>query len=452
MPGNPVLNMIQMNLKLLLSFFALTAFMVANSQETSNKKPRLFSYNISFNDYYTPKFVKDSSLNKAVDLGDWYKPSNKSIGLGISLWKGLTPTIDFSASLTGTFSNLPAFFVKNDSIGQAYFTPQLDALLHFKLLKEKAKVNPFITAGLGAGYFKNQFTAYAPLGTGLQLRFSQGAYLLIQMQWRKAFVGINNDYLHYSIGFAQNTSLVKKKKVEPVKEIEPIVPADKDGDGIEDQFDRCADVKGTVNGCPDTDGDGVADKDDECPNDKGGMKGCPDTDSDGVADNEDKCKDVAGVARYDGCPVPDTDKDGVNDEEDKCPTNAGLAGNNGCPVIKKEIKQAIDFAAKNILFRFASDTILQTSYKSLNEVVKVLKENPGLKLAIEAHADNRGSSQGNMFWSEKRAKAVANYFISKGIEASRISSKGFGDTVPIADNATPEGRAKNRRVEMKVSY
>jgi OmpA-OmpF porin, OOP family len=461
----------------LLTVFAVTTISFANAQQTINsKKPRLLSYNISFQDYYTPKLINDSSAGKAIDSGDWYKPAKKSFGIGVSYWKGLTQTIDFSASLTGTFSNFPALFVKGDSVGQASFTPQIDALLHFKLFKEKAKVNPFLTAGLGAGYFKNQFAAYAPVGTGLQFRFNQGAYLILQMQWRKAFTGINQDYLHYSIGFAQSASITKKK-TETVKEIKPIVPADKDGDGVEDRFDQCPDAKGTangcpdadsdgiadkddlcpndkgsMNGCPDTDNDGVADKDDLCPNDKGTMNGCPDTDNDGVADNEDKCKDAAGVPRYNGCPVPDTDKDGVNDEEDKCPTDAGITDNNGCPEIKQEVKQTIEFAARNILFMFASDSILSKSYKPLNEVVKVLQENPALKLTIEAHADNRGTPQGNMLWSEKRAKAVANYFISKGIAADRIISQGFGDTVPVADNTTAKGRTKNRRVEMKVFY
>lgn len=438
---------------LLLTLLAVTALTFANAQDKPQKKPRLFSYNVSFSDYSTSQFIKDSSISKAIDSGDWYRPGKKSFGLGVSYWKGLTPTIDFSASLTGTFSNFPAGFVKNDSIGQASFTPQLDALIHIKLLKEKAKVNPFITAGLGAGYFKDQFAAYAPLGTGLQFRFTQGAYLILQMQWRKALAGINNDYLHYSIGFAQSASLVKKQK-EPVvvKEPAPVLPPDKDGDGTEDKADLCPDMKGTLNGCPDTDGDGIADKDDPCPNDKGTINGCPDSDGDDVADAEDKCKDVAGVARYNGCPVPDSDKDGVNDEEDRCPTDAGITDNNGCPEIKQEVKQKIEFAAKNIFFRFGSDEILQQSFKPLNEVVKVLQDNPELKLTIDAHADNVGKPEANVILSEKRAKAVAAYFISKGIAADRMTTNGYGDTKPVADNNTAAGRAKNRRVEMKVNY
>jgi outer membrane protein OmpA-like peptidoglycan-associated protein len=161
---------------------------------------------------------------------------------------------------------------------------------------------------------------------------------------------------------------------------------------------------------------------------------------------------VAGLARYNGCPIPDSDKDGVNDEEDKCPNEAGVLANNGCPEIKQEVKQKIEFAAKNIFFQFASDVILKKSYAALNQVVTVLQQNPSLKLSIAAHADNLGTPERNMMWSERRAKAVADYFISKGIAADRITYKGYGDTQPVASNKTAKGRAANRRVEMKVDY
>jgi len=248
----------------LLIVFALMGSLTLQAQKQSALKPRLFSYNISLSDYSLPKQIKDSSFNKAFQQKEWYKPANKSFGFGISYWKGLTSNIDFSGTLTGTFSNFPANFVKDDSIGQAKFSTQLDALIHIRALKESARVNPFLTAGIGAGYFPGKFAVYAPLGTGLQFRFNEGSYLLLQMQWRKKLTsGINNDYLHYSIGFAQHNPFKNKKEevviVEPVK---PVMPTDKDGDGFEDKNDLCPDVKGTLNGCPDTDGDAVADKDD----------------------------------------------------------------------------------------------------------------------------------------------------------------------------------------------
>ena len=439
----------------LLTVLALMGCLVLKAQKQSALKPRLFSYNISFADYSLPKEIKDSSFTKAFQQKEWYKPANKSFGFGISYWEGLTSNIDFSGSLTGTFSNFPANFVKDDSIGQAKFSTQLDALIHVRALKESARVNPFLTAGIGAGYFPGKFAVYAPLGTGLQFRFNEGSYLFVQMQWRKKLTSsINNDYLHYSFGFAQHNPFKKKKEdvaiVEPA--VKPVMPPDKDGDGFEDKYDLCPDVKGTMNGCPDTDGDAVADKDDHCPTEKGNINGCPDTDGDNVPDKLDKCKDITGVVQYDGCPVPDTDKDGVNDEEDKCPNEAGIVINGGCPEIKQEVNQKVAYAAKNIFFAFASDEIIKASFKPLNEVAKILQENPELKLSVAAHADNRGTPERNLMWSERRAIAVADYFISKGIAADRISYKGYGDTQPIADNKTEKGRAQNRRVEMKVDY
>jgi OOP family OmpA-OmpF porin len=439
----------------LLTAFALMCIISLHAQDQQQKKPAIISYNISLSDYRFPQLISDSTASKAFNQGDWYKPGNKSFGFGFSYWRGLTQKIDASGSITGTFSNFPANFVKDDSIGQARFSTQLNALLHVRAFNDKAAVNPFLTAGLGVGYF-GKLAAYAPLGVGLQFHSKGGAYFFLQAQWRKKLTdGINNDYLHYSFSFAQQNPFERKKKVEDapvVIPVEPVLPPDGDGDGFADANDKCPDVKGTINGCPDTDGDGLIDKDDQCPNEKGTLNGCPDSDKDGVADKDDKCKDVAGLARYNGCLIPDTDNDGVNDEEDKCPNEAGITANSGCPEIKQEIKQKIDFAAKNILFQFASDVILKKSFAPLDEVVKVLQDNPSLKLNIDAHADNVGTAERNMDWSNRRAKAVADYFIGKGIAAERITYQGYGDTKPIADNKTAKGRALNRRVEMKLSY
>jgi hypothetical protein len=104
-------------------------------------------------------------------------------------------------------------------------------------------------------------------------------------------------------------------------------------------------------GCPDRDGDGIADGDDKCP-DVAGLaryQGCPvpDTDKDGINDEADKCPTVPGLARYQGCPIPDTDGDGVNDEEDKCINEKGRL-NFGCPVIDEKTIERVNRAAQNV--------------------------------------------------------------------------------------------------------
>lgn len=240
----------------------------------------------------------------------------------------------------------------------------------------------------------------------------------------------------------------------------PPAPKDSDNDGIVDTEDKCPTVPGLAKyqGCPipDTDKDGINDEEDKCPTVPGLAKyqGCPipDTDNDGINDENDKCITVPGLARYQGCPIPDTDGDGVNDEEDKCITIPGPKENQGCPVIPEEVKKRVDIAAKNILFVTGSAKLQSKSFKGLNEVVKIMQENPGMNLAIDGHTDNVGSDEKNQILSDNRAASVKAYLVSKGVTESRITSQGHGETMPIADNKTAAGRQQNRRSELVLSY
>ncbi len=231
---------------------------------------------------------------------------------------------------------------------------------------------------------------------------------------------------------------------------------DTDGDGIADKDDVCPKVKGLkeFNGCPDTDGDGVADKDDACPNTKGlvSLKGCPDTDGDGIADKDDECPAVKGLAALNGC--PDRDGDGIADNKDDCPDKAGIAKLNGCPEMKEEVKKKIEkeisFSAKNIQFDTGKSTIKSKSYKDLDNIIKIMNKYPHTKFSIDGYTDNTGNKDKNLKLSDDRANAVKQYFINKGISASRLTAKGHGIANPIASNKTSAGRAKNRRVEITI--
>jgi len=227
---------------------------------------------------------------------------------------------------------------------------------------------------------------------------------------------------------------------------------DTDKDGINDEVDKCPTVAGTAKyeGCPipDTDKDGINDEVDKCPTVAGLPKyeGCPipDTDKDGVNDEEDKCPTVAGLPKYQGCPVPDTDSDGINDEEDKCPTIAGVAENGGCPLIK--------FNAANVQFASGTATLTKAAKAELNKLVPIMTtQYPDIKVAIEGYTDNTGKPETNQKLSEKRANSVKTYLVSKGISADRLTTAGFGSEQPVEDNSTAAGRAKNRRVEFKLS-
>lgn len=235
---------------------------------------------------------------------------------------------------------------------------------------------------------------------------------------------------------------------------------DTDNDGINDELDKCINEAGTAkyNGCPipDSDKDGINDEEDKCPNQAGTAKyqGCPipDSDNDGVDDEKDRCPNQAGPAERNGCPVTDRDNDGVADEADRCPDIAGTSANNGCPDVPANVSKILQSSSQNVSFGATNAKLTTKSNASLDQVVRVLNENPGLKVRIEGHTDNAGNDDTNMQLSEDRAAAVKAYLVSKGISEDRITAEGFGETMPIADNGTAAGRTKNRRIEIKVAY
>lgn len=221
------------------------------------------------------------------------------------------------------------------------------------------------------------------------------------------------------------------------------------------QHHRSADKKQKTDtvykaGVSDRDGDGVVDSKDECPDSAGPveLKGCPDRDGDGVPDIHDKCPDVPGSKNFQGCPAPDSDGDGVNDDEDKCPLVKGVKENYGCPPIKPELVSKVKHASDRVFFVRASASIEAVSFGELDHVVEVLQEDSTLRLRIEGYTDSEGPDAREVRLSLRRAEAVARYLELQGIASSRLDIVGLGKTKPIAPNDSPEGMARNRRVEM----
>ena len=200
----------------------------------------------------------------------------------------------------------------------------------------------------------------------------------------------------------------------------------------------------------DADGDGVIDRRDQCPGTEAGVKvdakGCAlDSDGDGVADGDDKCPDTPQGAKVDamGCEL-DSDGDGIVDGRDECPnTPAGATvTDTGC---------AVKIVLENIRFELNSDRVSSEYSSVLQRIASSIKARGDIKsVVVVGHTDATGSASYNQTLSEKRARAVADYLVDQGVDRVLVTTKGMGESSPVADNATAEGRARNRRVELEL--
>ena len=361
----------------------------------------------------------------------------------------------------------------------------------------EGKFNPYITAGYGAVHYSpkinNKNMSVVDFGAGAKYWVADNVALRADVRDNMIY----DDQIHNiqtTLGVVFAFGGKSAKTAAPVDQ-----PVDSDGDGVFDTLDKCpgtpSGVKVGTDGCPlDSDKDGVADYLDKCPGTPAGVSvdsyGCPlDSDQDGVADYLDKCpgtpagvsvgtdgcpldSDQDGVADYldkcpgtpagvsvgtDGCPL-DSDRDGVADYLDKCPgTPAGVTVDaNGCPpqvVVPAHVKAAAAkrFCSKPavLAINFDSDKsdIKPEYHDELKTVGDFLSYFPKAKGEISGHTDSTASNAHNQKLSEDRANSVEKYISTKfEVNPGRITTKGYGESKPIASNKTKAGRAKNRRI------
>ncbi len=266
---------------------------------------------------------------------------------------------------------------------------------------------------------------------------------------------------------------------------------DKDGDKIPDKDDDCPDVAGLAEfkGCPDRDGDKVIDKNDDCPDKPGpaSNNGCPETklllvDSqgntlrstirrkDGTFYFDELPPDESVLFKLEGADadllseikimVGTVMKKAIRNGSDKffrfivLKTDVNTLGkeNEKDVPIKLDLKEAaiVKKAFSNLEFLSGKDVIKTESFASLDELAGLLLKKTDWRLKVTGHTDNQGQAAANMKLSQKRAEALKKYLVSKGINENRFKVEWFGSKKPIADNKTPEGRQKNRRVEMLI--
>jgi len=476
----------------LLLLIQLTVFYCALAQSPTIKNG--LSFNISIFDYYSPF---NQQLLKA--------EGNTTLGGKIGFHRHLLGPLNIEIPLRIGVVQVPTPDNPLQPYSKDKFLGNLDALLQFQLAKTEGLFVPYLSAGAGVAYIEDlNIMPQIPVGAGLDIKLSQNLYLQARSEYRLSFRKIPSSDLTYN-NLTHNIGIkILLSKGEQVFE----APKDSDGDGIADNLDKCPDIigKASMSGCPDLDNDGITDSEDACPEEAGvfALKGCPDKDGDGIGDSEDACPNQAGSTLFKGCPdsdgdgiedtkdecptaygtparngCPDQDNDGIKDSEDACPTLAGSAlyegcpdkdgdgipehkdacpdkagtpANKGCPeaTISKEDKATLEFAAQNIEFETNSSYFKQSTYPILDKVTDILLRYSEFNVNIDGYTDNIGGEKYNQWLSEKRAERCYNYFITKGIAADRMKFTGFGESKPIADNNTAEGREKNRRVEFNL--
>lgn len=209
----------------------------------------------------------------------------------------------------------------------------------------------------------------------------------------------------------------------------------------------------------DADGDGVADSNDWCPKSGAGERvnsdGCASwqvpVDCTRVAAAPEPMQIVPVAPAPKGAPAPlpkgtrDADSDGVADEADKCPgTPRGTeVDKNGCAIISKVVLKGVNFAT-------GSSKLLPAASETLKSVASAMKADPSIKVEVGGYTDSVGEEAKNQALSERRAKSVKTFLVNEGVDAGRLTTKGYGESDPVDTNDTKEGRANNRRVAFKV--
>jgi len=433
------------------------------------KKTLLFACLLS-----TTLFVKAQTADKTIAVGlnilkneykgdygngifDFNQPTYAGGGISLSTYISHSFDLGIQASM-GSYGYVET--TVNEFSGSKF-----DASLftHYKLnngyiLKKDAKLSPFISLGIGMATYGtiNSATPYPtiitkgidliiPLGAGLKYQFTNKFAIQYQYLYNITnadnhdenrgpnFFGTKHSSVSGNDAFGEHlfgvvfSFYTPKEKVKKQKLNTRVSEIDTDGDGVADSMDKCPDtpkgVKVDANGCP------------------------LDSDGDGVADYLDKCPDTPAGTKVDANGCPEVKAEVVKVEAVKPEVKVEVVK----PEVRTEVATALVLPIKNAQFETGKYNINKSYYVILDRVIKIMNENPGYTLEIKGHTDSKGSDSWNQKLSLYRANAIKQYLENNGISKERLTTKGFGKTMPVADNETAVGRAKNRRVEIKVN-
>jgi outer membrane protein OmpA-like peptidoglycan-associated protein len=353
----------------------------------------------------------------------------------LTVGRYLSSAFDFRSHLT--FSPKVSFPATEQSTRNAWLL-DMSYNLVFKfyngaLLRESARVGPYLMVGLGGSYVQDNPDAYVPLGVGLRIRLNHRMSLHLESVRQ---LSLNQDYQHLShvVSFVYNLggeNPPKKPKPDKVDEeqLTAMAPTDTDGDGVMDEFDDCPDTPGEVN-----------------------LQGCPPEDD--VITEET----TNTVAEVDDLGLEDNTFGQSEDD-----AQAGSFADNGTSANSSFSSQNMNdgsgpcvslsnMEVEPVFFTYGSDELLPETKARLDRLAELMKGCDNMRLVLNGHTDDTGTERDNLTLSVMRAFRVKYYLVYQhDIRQSRITSGGMGEEKPISTNDSESARKRNRRVDFELT-
>ncbi len=339
--------------------------------------------------------------------GEYFRTDSLSFGLtvGAHAYVNNWLNLSFNSSFVPTVNDYPISEEETKSTSLIDVSAMMQLKSNGTIFEEDAFFAPFISTGFGLNSASNINRIYIPAALGLKFRFSPTFSFQVQGTYKLELNEEDFQHVAYSAGLVFALPGTKTKPEEEEEQPVDVPPA-------------------------------VAEN-------------SKDSDQDGVVDSEDQCPDEPGLLMYMGCPSKDNtvEKEDLNN---KPSNNLDNFVDNNTGRMTQEEQGVFDRAVQNINFESGTANLTMESEYVLDSLATILNRYPEYSLKISGHTDNTGSSRDNKILSVKRAFKVKYFLSNRGVKMGRITSDGYGDTQPISNNDTEEGRSLNRRVEFEL--